>query len=262
MSEQTPPEVPAAPRIYDYLSGGAFHFPIDRAVAQQMTSLLPSLPKWLRMLRAFLQKAAKDLRAEGITHFVDLGSGLPSDSHIHAALPDAKVLYVDADPYVVAEGRKMLAGKQGTLYLQGDIREPAALLALPEVEDFLGGARKVAFGLSGVSVFLTPAEMNRVLRELHAWAAPGSRVYTNFETKDPALTSEPVRQFVAMLAATGGDYHFYTIEDCRSAVEPWTFDARGLIPLARYLGKPEGHIGPEDREGVGLEIFGAFLEKR
>lgn len=62
---EDPTDIPAAPRIYDYLSGGSFHFPADRAVAQRMTELVPSLLKWLPMLRAFLHKAAKRLALAG-----------------------------------------------------------------------------------------------------------------------------------------------------------------------------------------------------
>src|SRR5215216_2437236 len=101
------PEVPSAARIYDYLSGGSFHFPVDRGAAGYMVLLVPSVPKWLQMLRSFLQKAATKLWDDGMTHFVDFGSGLPSESHIHAVLPKAKVIYFDLDPYVVAEGKRM-----------------------------------------------------------------------------------------------------------------------------------------------------------
>jgi hypothetical protein len=255
-------EIPAAPRIYEYLSGGTFHFPADRAVGEHMISLVPALPKWLRLLRAFLQKAASVLEAEGITHFVDFGSGLPSESHIHAALHGAKVVYVDADPNVVAEGKRMLAGRSGAIYLEGDVREPLKVLDSPAVREHLGGARRVGFGLSGVSVFFSPAEMNKIFRDLHAWAAPGSRVYTNFETKDPALMTDKLQQFVDDLTAAGGAYRFYSVEDCRSVGEPWELDSRGLVPLAEFLEAPPGTIGAVDREDVNLEIFAAIYEKR
>src|SRR5687768_2074360 len=114
------PEFPSAARIYDYLSGGSFHYPVDRGAADFMVSLVPSVPKWLRMLRAFLQKAAIQLGEAGATHFVDFGSGLPSDSHIHAVLPNARVVYVDSDPYVVQEGKRLLDGVPNTLYVAGD----------------------------------------------------------------------------------------------------------------------------------------------
>jgi hypothetical protein len=51
----TQPAVPNAARIYSYTLGGAHYSPVDQAAAEYMFSLLPSTPKWVRMLRAFLQ---------------------------------------------------------------------------------------------------------------------------------------------------------------------------------------------------------------
>jgi hypothetical protein len=48
------------------------------------------------MLRDFLQIAARRLGDQGFTRFVDFASGLPTEDHIHAVLPDAKVVYSDA----------------------------------------------------------------------------------------------------------------------------------------------------------------------
>lgn len=255
------PEFPSAARIYDYLSGGSFHFPVDRGAADFMVSLVPSVPKWLRMLRAFLQKASVQLWEAGATHFVDFGSGLPSDSHIHAVLPNARVVYVDSDPYVVQEGKRILAGVPNTLYVAGDVLQPRSVLDSPEVKAFLGGTRKAAFGLSGLSVFFTPTELNGIFRELYEWADSGSFVYTNYETKDAALNTPPLQTFVDALSQAGGNYHFYTVEDCYKVSEPWTLTPPGLIPLATFLGLPEGHITEQDRENVNLEFYGAILEK-
>lgn len=262
MSEQQiNPEFPSAARIYDYLSGGAFHFPVDRGAADFMVSLVPSVPKWLKMLRAFLQQAAKQLWASGMTHFIDFGSGLPSESHIHAVLPNAKVIYVDSDPYVVQEGQRLLAQVTNTLYLQGDVLQARTILDSPEVVNFLGGTRRVAFGLSGLSVFFTPSEFNAVFRTLYEWAEPGSKVYTNYETKSPDLNTPQLQQFVDLLSQAGGNYHFYTLEDCYEVSQPWTLTPPGLVPLSTFLGMPEGYITEQEREGVNLEFYGAILEK-
>jgi hypothetical protein len=260
-SSQTSSPVPSAARIYDYLSGGSFHFPVDRDAADFMVSLVPSVPKWLRMLRAFLQKAAQQLWASGMTHFVDFGSGLPSNTHVHAVLPNARVVYVDSDPYVVQEGRRMLVDSSNTLYLQGDVLHARDILDRPEVSSFLGGTRRIAFGLSGLSVFFTPAEFNSVFRTLYDWSEPGSKVYTNYETKAPHLNTPPLQQFVDMLSQAGGSYHFYTLEDCYTVSEPWTLTSPSLLPLSEFLGMPEGYITEQEREGVQLEFYGAILEK-
>ena len=52
----------------------------------------------------FLHEAVVQLSEEGFDHFLDLASGLPTEEHIHSTEPDAKVIYVDNDPVVVAFG--------------------------------------------------------------------------------------------------------------------------------------------------------------
>ena len=83
-------EAPNAARIYNYTLGGSHYRPADQAAAEYMFSLVPSTPKWVRMLRDFLQQAARQLWDEGITHFIDFASGLPTQDHIHHVLPEAK----------------------------------------------------------------------------------------------------------------------------------------------------------------------------
>ena len=93
------------------------------------------------------------------------------------------------------------------------------------------------------------------------WAESGSKVYTNYETKHPTLNTPQLQQFVDMLSQAGGSYHFYTLEDCYQVSEPWKLTPPGLIPLSTFLGLPDDHIGEADRESVGLEFYGAILEK-
>jgi len=69
--ELPPSETPNAARIYSYTLGGSYYLPVDRAAAEYMFSLVPSTPKWVRMLRNFLQHAARRLWVEGFTHFID-----------------------------------------------------------------------------------------------------------------------------------------------------------------------------------------------
>ncbi len=57
--------------------------------------------------RGFHQRAAKWLAAErGITQFIDIGSGLPTQGNTHQVVrevaADARVVYVDNDPMVRA----------------------------------------------------------------------------------------------------------------------------------------------------------------
>jgi hypothetical protein len=262
----TPPintEIPNAARIYDYLLGGTHNFPADQAAAGYMVSLLPSTPKWLRMLRDFLPASARRLHREGLTYFADFASGLPTDNHIHTALPaEARIVYSDNDPYTISQARRLVDDLPNVVYLEGDVAQARALLESAPVREFFGGNRKVALGLSGISVFLAPDELAAITRELYEWAAPGSRLYLTFESKtDDAMTTN-LQTFIEMMNQAGGPYRFYSVEECHRALGPWTLNEDGLVPLDRFLGLSSDHLTEEDREGVGLEFYAAIAEKR
>ncbi|HEX2189533.1 MAG TPA: SAM-dependent methyltransferase [Longimicrobiaceae bacterium] len=256
-----PTEVPNASRIYNYTLGGTHNFPADRAAAEYMFSLVPSTPKWVRMLRAFMQRAARRLRDEGYTHFVDFASGLPLDDHIHHVLPDAKVVYSDVDPYTLEQAQRLVAGLPNVLYLRHDVRDARALLERPEVEAFLGGERRVVFGLNGITVFLSPEEIRRVFHDLYDWAAPGSRLYITYETKEPGRMTPRMQQFVDMFRQMDAPFWLYSLEESVEMSAPWRIPEGGLVPVREFLGLPEDHVAEEDHEGVGLEFYAAILEK-
>lgn len=256
------PNIPNAARIYDYTLGGTRHFEADRQAAEYMFSLVPSTRKWVRMLRDSLQQFASRLTAQGFTHFVDFGSGLPTDDHIHATARSAKVLYSDKDPGTVAHARALIGDSPNVLYLESDIRAAKAMLESEPVRDFLGGERKIAFGANAVAVFMTEEEIRRFSRDLYDWAAPGSRLFVTFETKDPALTSPRWEQFEGMFHRMGEPFRLCALDAYLDMCRPWTVDATGPVPLQKFLGHPEGYVTEEDREGIGLEFYAVVLEKK
>lgn len=256
-----PTDVPNAARIYNYTLGGTDYLPVDAAAAEHMFSLVPSTRKWVRMLRDFLQTAARRVRAEGITHFVDFASGLPTEDHVHHAVPDARVVYSDVDPYTVWQGQEIARGLPNVLYLAHDVRDARSLLESPRVTEFLGGERRVAFGLNGITVFLSRDEIAQLFHDLYEWAAPGSRLYITYETKAPGLSTPRMEQFVEMFRQAGAPFHLYSLDECIQMSQPWRIPEGGLVPVADFLGLPPGHVTDEDHEGVGLEFYAAILEK-
>lgn len=260
-TEPSHAEVPNASRIYNYTLGGSHYRPADQAAAEYMFSLVPSTPKWVRMLRDFLQQAARQLWDEGFTHFIDFASGLPTQDHIHHVLPDAKIVYSDVDPYTIEQGQEMVGHLPNVLYLQHDVREARALLESPEVERFLGGERRVAFGLNGITVFLSPAEIHRLFHDLYDWAAPGSKLYITYETKEPERMTPQMEQFLDMFKQAGAPFWLYSLEESLELSTPWRLPAQGLVTLQEFLGLPPGYVTEEDHEGVGLEFYAAILEK-
>jgi hypothetical protein len=257
----TPPDVPNAARIYNYALGGSHYLPADQAAAEYMFSLVPSTRKWVHMLRQYLQHAATQLRADGFTHFVDFASGLPTDDHIHGVLPDARIVYSDLDPATYAAAQQMVGDLPNVLYLQADVREARSLLESQQVQDFLGGERRVALGLNGITVFLSPEEIRRLFHDLYEWAAPGSKLYITYETKEAGRMTPQMQQFLGIFEQAGSPFWMYTLEESIALSQPWQLPPSGLQPLHEFLGLGADYITEADREGVGLEYYAAILEK-
>ncbi|AEI65738.1 SAM-dependent methyltransferase [Corallococcus macrosporus] len=257
------PNIPNAARIYDYTLGGTHHFEADRQAAESMFSLVPSTRKWVRMLRACLRTAAQRLAADGFHHWVDFASGLPTGDHVHAVLPpDARVLYSDINPLTITTAQHLLGATPNVRYLECDIRNAGAFLRRPDVNDFLGGERRVAFGANGITVFLSAEENRQFFRDLYEWAAPGSKLFATFETKSPDLSTPKWEQFVGMFRQMGERFQLYSLPEYLDLCGPWARDATGVLPVREFLGLPPEHITDEDREGVGIEFYAVVLEKR
>ena len=160
------------PGCTDYSLGGSHNFEADRQAAEYMFTLVPSTKKWVRLLRMFLTEAAEQMSEQGFTMFLDLASGLPTVEHIHAAVPGAKVIYVDSDPVVVSYGMEILGDNPNVRYLLSDIRDIDTILASPVIHELFGDNRKIAIGLNGVTVFLSDEEIQKIMRTTSSWAAP------------------------------------------------------------------------------------------
>jgi hypothetical protein len=128
--------VPHIARVYDYWLGGKDNFPADRELAEQFIANDPLVIAGVRSNRAFLGRAVHYLVAEaGIRQFLDIGTGIPTANNTHEvaqrAAPDARVVYVDNDPIVLAHARALLTGNPAgaTGYLDADLRDTETILA-------------------------------------------------------------------------------------------------------------------------------------
>ena len=106
-------------------------------MADTIEKFLPIMPSKVRVNRAFLGRAVRYLtEIEGIRQFLDLGAGLPTARNTHVAqesVPDARVLYVDNDPVVVAHARALMAGHGPGLtgFVLADLSDPDSILHHP-----------------------------------------------------------------------------------------------------------------------------------
>ena len=152
-------------RVYDYWLGGKDNFAADRKVGDSVMAAIPSAPLLARDNRAFLGRGVHYLAAEaGIRQFLDIGTGIPAAGNTHevaqAAAPDARVVYVDNDPIVLAHARALMTSDPAgaTAFILGDFREPGKILADPAVRDTLDLDLPVALILAALVHFFTDEE--------------------------------------------------------------------------------------------------------
>lgn len=122
-------------RVWDYWLGGKDHFAADRQVGDEILAALPDFGKIARADRAFLGRAVTYLAGEvGIRQFLDIGTGIPTANNTHqvaqSVAPEARIVYVDNDPIVLAHARALLTSSpEGvTDYIDADMHDPATIL--------------------------------------------------------------------------------------------------------------------------------------
>ncbi len=150
-------------RVYDYWLGGKDNFAADREAAERVLAVSPGLRFRVRANRAFLARSVRYLAGEaGIRQFLDIGTGIPSANNTHevaqAVAPDARIVYVDNDPIVLAHARALLTSTElgATAYIQADLRDTQAILG--QAAGTLDFSRPVAIMLLGILHLISDAE--------------------------------------------------------------------------------------------------------
>ncbi|WP_246257864.1 SAM-dependent methyltransferase [Amycolatopsis anabasis] len=134
-------EQPNFARTNDYWLGGSHFTEVDRKFAEHVMVVAPHIPYLVRSHRAMLGRMVRYLMSQGIRQFLDIGSGLPTLGNVHEVAqsvdPEARVVYVDLDQGLAADGQRLLAGNDRAAYLCADLREPEQVFDAPETRKLL-----------------------------------------------------------------------------------------------------------------------------
>ena len=200
--ESAPPgidtRIPNMARMYDYALGGKDNFAADRAAVEKLFSFSPENKYVPRANRRFLGRAVRFAAAQGIRQFLDLGTGLPSQGHVHEVVadinPDAHVVYVDNDPVVVNHAKALLVDSDSVTAVEADIRDSEGILADPDVTGLIDFSRPVAVlfvaVLHGIPDRDDPAG---IVRSFAGCVSPGSYLILSHLTSEghpPALVAQ------------------------------------------------------------------------
>jgi SAM-dependent methyltransferase len=165
--------------MYDYYLGGSHNFEVDREAARRAMEFMPGLPKVMQANRAFMRRAVRYAADQGVSQFLDVGSGIPTFGNVHevaqAARPGARVVYVDHDPVAVAHSQAVLEGNDDAGVVAADLCKPQEILRSPEVERLIDLNQPVALLLVAILHFVEDEDdPYGAVAELREALAPGS----------------------------------------------------------------------------------------
>lgn len=171
--------VPSVSRMYDYYLGGSHNFEVDREAARRAMEFMPGLPKIMQANRAFMRRAVRYAAEQGVSQFLDIGSGIPTFGTVHevaqTARPGARVVYVDHDPVAVAHSQAVLEGNNDAGVVAADLLKPQEILRSPEVERLIDLNQPVALLLVAILHFVEDEDdPYGAVAELGEALAPGS----------------------------------------------------------------------------------------
>ncbi|MHB9859911.1 SAM-dependent methyltransferase [Streptomyces sp. YIM S03343] len=231
-------------RVYDVFLGGKDNYPMDRAAAAAALSANPRGYLDVRHNRDFMRRAVTRLaQHDGIRQFLDIGTGLPTGDNVHQiaqrVIPDARVVYVDNDPVVLAHARALLtSGPEGrTNYIDADFRHPKSILEqAAETIDF---GQPVALVLAAILHFVEDDEAYSVVRGLMDALPSGSRLVLSHLTDE--IHPVPTRAVQRTYTERGFTFVFRSkdeVERFFTDTPGLTLDEPGVVPVHQWHPDP------------------------
>jgi SAM-dependent methyltransferase len=217
--------------VYDAWLGGKDNLAVDREVAARVAQAAPVVVAGVRANRAFVRRAVAFLAEAGLDQFVDLGSGLPTGENVHEVAGRinraAKVAYVDNDPIVLVHARALLADPSRTIVVEGDVRDPAGILANPELRGFIDFRRPVGVVAAAILHFVSDEEdPARIVAAFRDVMVPGSAlVITHVVDDGDGAKGWEVREGAEIYSDTTAPFS----PRLRAQVAAW-FDGFRLVP--------------------------------
>jgi O-methyltransferase involved in polyketide biosynthesis len=237
--------------MYDYFLGGTNNFEVDRELGERLRELVPEIGDSAWANRAFHQRAARWIAGQGIRQFIDIGAGLPTQGNTHELVqrvaPDARVVYVDNDPMVLAHAMALLGDSANTKIIMADLRDPGSVLDLPELRAVIDLGQPTGLLMTGVMYFVADDADPWSLVDAYVRAmAPGSYLALSHLTADSKPT-RAVAESRDVYARGTENIHF------RSRAQVERFFA-GLELVPPYEGAPPEvtHVGLWGAEDPGL----------
>jgi O-methyltransferase involved in polyketide biosynthesis len=177
-------EKPSSARVYDHLLGGHHNYAIDREFAAEVLRTMPFAADTARSNRLMTGRAVRYALDRGVSQFVDIGSGLPSQGQAHEIAdtyqPEAKarVIYIDNEPIAHAHAEILLERNADTdrhRALIADFAEPESLWRQVKATELIDPAKPTCLIVTALVHFQPPERRpDKTMAYYRDQVAPGS----------------------------------------------------------------------------------------
>lgn len=228
---------PSIARVYDFLLGGHHNYAADRELARRILQAEPNARYVVAENRAFLGRVVNHLIQAGVSQFIDLGSGIPTQENVHEiaqrANPEARIVYVDNDATVIAHSKHLLRGNPLVTVINADMRKPTAILAHPEVGRLIDFSQPVGLLAMTVLHFVPDSQDAYGIVAAYAQAlAPGSYLAISHATSEPLPdTAQKVEDLSKESATTA---YIRTAEEIGRFFTGFELVEPGLVYMPRW----------------------------
>lgn len=225
--------------MYDYYLGGGDNFPADRDAAEAVITNHPQQRQLARNNRGFLARAVAFLAEQGIDQFVDIGTGIPTSPNVHevarASQPDARIVYVDNDPVVLAHARALLAADDQVGVVDSDMHDLETILGAPETQRLIDFSRPVAVLFVAVLHFSPGDEPQRLVRAFRDRMVAGSYLVASLGSTE-GLSDEEVDALHSAYAGTRGGMVLRSREAVTSLFDGLDLQDPGVVDVSQWRG--------------------------
>ncbi|HET6502993.1 MAG TPA: SAM-dependent methyltransferase [Amycolatopsis sp.] len=233
---------PSAARVYDYLLGGKMNYAIDREFARKIRARVPLVPAYMRTSRQFLRRSVRRCVELGITQFVDVGSGLPTEGNVHDVADetrpehDTRVVYVDNEPIALAHSTLLLADTadpERHKAIAADFLEPEEMWERVAETGVIDLDRPVGLVVNAVMHFIKDSDRpEAVLAKCRRVLAPGSLlVLSQMTNENPRSQQERIdlAALVGYYQETTNPVQLRTTEEFARFFAGWDLLPPGLV---------------------------------
>lgn len=248
--------VPSTARVYDAALGGKENYEVDRQLLEKVNALVPQVGQLAVINRNFLGRACRFLAQNtGIDQFLDCGSGLPTAENVHQTVhrynPQARVVYIDNDPIVIAHGRALLEENNLTRFAAANIFNPQEVLTNETVQTNIDWSEPMVF-LQVATMHFCDSDPAAIMRE-YIDALPSGSYVVFSHTYDPEDEHHEVaKQIEQNYAASGGRLHFRTYDEIKPMLSGLEILDPGLVSPSDWwpVGPPQGPRQPVENCGL------------